>query len=47
MVLSGFNCFFPTVYAHIFISGDDNSSFLALLERIRIEALLANIQHLI
>src|SRR5215217_2704722 len=41
-LLPGFNCFFPMVYAHIFISGDDNSSFLTLLERIRVEALLIN-----
>lgn len=30
------------VYAHIFISDDDASSVLTLLERLRIEALLAN-----
>ena len=41
-LLSAFNCFFPIAYAHIFISKDDNSSFLTLLERIRIEALLVN-----
>lgn len=29
-------------YAHIFISDDDASSFLTLLERVRIEALMAN-----
>jgi hypothetical protein len=41
-LLSAFDYFFPLVYAHIFISGDDNSAFLTLLERIRIEALLVN-----
>jgi hypothetical protein len=41
-LLSAFDYFFPMVYAHIFISKDDNSSFLTLLERIRIEALLVN-----
>ena len=30
------------VYAHIFVSNDDTSSFLALLERVRIEARLVN-----
>jgi hypothetical protein len=29
-------------YAHIFVSNDDMSSFLALLERVRIEARLVN-----
>jgi len=29
-------------YAHIFVSNDDTSSFLALLERVRIEARLVN-----
>ena len=28
--------------AHIFVSSDDNASFLTLIERVRIEALLAN-----
>ena len=32
----------PSAYAHIFISGDDASSFLTLLERLRVEAILAN-----
>src|SRR5690349_16743443 len=30
------------VNAHIFVSSDDNASFLTLIERVRIEALLAN-----
>jgi hypothetical protein len=29
-------------YAHIFVSNDDNSSFLTLIERVRIEAQLVN-----
>jgi hypothetical protein len=33
---------FHKVYAHIFISDDDASSFLTLLEKITIEALMAN-----
>jgi hypothetical protein len=41
-LLSIFNYFSPKVFAHLFISGDDNSAFLTLLERIRIEALLVN-----
>jgi hypothetical protein len=30
------------INAHIFVSSDDNASFLTLIERVRIEALLAN-----
>src|SRR5262249_18177418 len=33
---------FDDVSAHIFVSSDDNASFLTLIERVRIEALLAN-----
>jgi len=33
---------FDDVSAHIFVSSDDNASFLILIERVRIEALLAN-----
>ncbi|MDF0679792.1 MAG: hypothetical protein P0116_02380 [Candidatus Nitrosocosmicus sp.] len=33
---------FNKAYAHIFISDDDVSSFLTLLERVRVEALMAN-----
>lgn len=33
---------FHKAYAHIFISDDDASSFLTLLERLRVEALMAN-----
>ena len=43
-------CFIPylnpslssDVNAHIFVSSDDNAAFLTLIERVRIEALLAN-----
>lgn len=36
------NLDFHKIYAHIFISDDDASSILTLLERLRVEALLAN-----
>ena len=35
-------CLFSDVNAHIFVSSDDNAAFLTLIERVRIEALLAN-----
>ena len=35
-------CLFSYVNAHIFVSSDDNAAFLTLIERVRIEALLAN-----
>jgi hypothetical protein len=35
-------CLYFNVNAHIFVSSDDNASFLTLIERVRIEALLAN-----
>jgi hypothetical protein len=35
-------CSSRNVNAHIFVTSDDNASFLTLIERVRIEALLAN-----
>jgi hypothetical protein len=35
-------CLFSYVNAHIFVSSDDNAAFLTLIERVRIEGLLAN-----
>ena len=33
---------FSGVSAHIFVSSDDNAAFLTLIERVRIEVILAN-----
>jgi hypothetical protein len=35
-------CLYFDVNAHVFVSNDDNAAFLTLIERVRIEALLAN-----
>jgi hypothetical protein len=35
-------CLFSCVNAHIFVSSNENAAFLTLIERVRIEALLAN-----